>query len=99
MSQPPPQAQSHVRALDHVRALSAFAVVIHHVEQAKAILGLPGVWLTPWVQSLGTAGVDVFFGLSGYVITQSLLRDGLRPAGELLRRFYGRRGLRCTSPW
>ena len=94
MSQPPPQAQSHVRALDHVRALSAFAVVIHHVEQAKAILGLPGVWLTPWVQSLGTAGVDVFFGLSGYVITQSLLRDGLRPAGELLRRFYGRRGLR-----
>lgn len=94
MSQPPPDAQSHVRAFDHVRALSAFSVVVHHVEQAKAILGLPGIWLAPWIQSLGTAGVDVFFGLSGYVITQSLLRDRASRPGALLSRFYLRRGLR-----
>lgn len=90
----PPADQSHVHALDHVRALAAFSVVIHHVEQAKAILGLPGIWLVPWIQSLGTAGVDVFFGLSGYVITQSLLRDRASRAGALLSRFYLRRGLR-----
>ncbi len=93
MSQPP-AARSHVHAFDHVRALSAFSVVIHHVEQAKALLGLPGIWLAPWIQSLGTAGVDVFFGLSGYVITQSLLRDRAARPGALLSRFYFRRGLR-----
>jgi peptidoglycan/LPS O-acetylase OafA/YrhL len=94
MSQPPPHAQLHVRAFDHVRALSAFSVVVHHIEQAKAILGLPGIWLAPWVQSLGTGGVDVFFGLSGFVITQSLLREGASRASALLGRFYLRRGLR-----
>jgi peptidoglycan/LPS O-acetylase OafA/YrhL len=94
MSQRPPHAQSHVRALDHVRALSAFSVVIHHVEQAKALLGLPGIWLAPWIQSLGTGGVDVFFGLSGFVITQSLLRECASRAGALLGHFYLRRGLR-----
>lgn len=83
-----------MRAFDHVRALSAFAVVVHHIEQAKALLGLPGLWLAPWIQSLGTAGVDVFFGLSGFVITSSLLKDRARGAASLLGRFYLRRGLR-----
>jgi peptidoglycan/LPS O-acetylase OafA/YrhL len=83
-----------VRAFDHVRALSAFSVVVHHIEQAKALLGLPGLWLAPWIQSLGTAGVDVFFGLSGFVITASLLKDRGRSAASLLGRFYLRRGLR-----
>lgn len=94
MSAPPSSAASHVRAFDHVRALSAYAVVVHHIEQAKALLGLPGIWLAPWVQSLDTAGVDVFFGLSGYVITQSLLRARHGARGESLGRFYVRRGLR-----
>lgn len=94
MDPSPPTARSHVRAFDHVRALSAFSVVIHHVEQAKAILGLPGIWLAPWIQSLGTGGVDVFFGLSGYVITQSLLGDRGARARDFLGRFYLRRGLR-----
>jgi peptidoglycan/LPS O-acetylase OafA/YrhL len=94
MSQPPPDAPTHVRALDHVRAIAAFSVVIHHIEQAKALLGLPGIWAAPWIQSLGGGGVDVFFGLSGYVITQSLLRERARAAGALLGRFYVRRGLR-----
>jgi peptidoglycan/LPS O-acetylase OafA/YrhL len=94
MSQPPPDAPTHVRALDHVRAIAAFSVVIHHIEQAKAFLGLPGIWAAPWIQSLGGGGVDVFFGLSGYVITQSLLRERARAAGALLGRFYVRRGLR-----
>lgn len=94
MGPSPPSASSHVRAFDHVRALSAFSVVVYHIEQAKALLGLPGIWLAPWIQSLGTAGVDVFFGLSGFVITTSLLKDRGRRAASLLGRFYLRRGLR-----
>lgn len=83
-----------MRGFDYVRGLAASAVVVHHVEQIKALVGLPSHWHTGWVQSLGGAGVDVFFGLSGFVITQALVRERARDATGGLGPFYARRALR-----
>jgi peptidoglycan/LPS O-acetylase OafA/YrhL len=46
------------------------------------------------VLSLGWVGVQIFFVLSGYLITGLLVRDREQPLGSYLRDFYGRRALR-----
>lgn len=67
-------------ALDGLRAIAVFAVMIFHAYPGV----LPGGW----------AGVDIFFVLSGYLITR-LLQDEVENSGELnLIRFYIRRALR-----
>jgi peptidoglycan/LPS O-acetylase OafA/YrhL len=65
----------HVRALDGVRGLAAVAVVIHHCLWAS----VQGLHFAPHVRVLQTIasflylGVDLFFVLSGYLITSLLL--------------------------
>ena len=66
-------------ALDGVRALSILAVVLFHCE----VPGARG----------GFVGLDVFFVLSGYLIT-SLLTAEYRHGGIEIARFYARRALR-----
>lgn len=72
---------SYVPGIDGLRAIAVFAVVIFHIE----FLGfLPG----------GFTGVDMFFVISGFVISRALAqRDGL-PLGAYLLDFYRRRVLR-----
>ena len=67
------------RALDGVRALSILAVVFFHCR-------------APWGDG-GFVGVDVFFVLSGYLIT-SLLTEAHRNGGIEIGAFYVRRALR-----
>ena len=66
---------SHVRALDGVRGVGVGIVVVHHLK----VHHLGGLY----------TGVDLFFALSGFLITSSLLRDGIR-----LRSFWSRRAWR-----
>jgi peptidoglycan/LPS O-acetylase OafA/YrhL len=72
------QAVGRVIELDSLRGLAAIAVIVFHSKEA---------WLP-----CGWAGVDLFFVLSGYLITSIVLRDGATNA--FLREFYVRRGLR-----
>jgi len=67
-----------IAELDALRGLAALAVVIFHANPA---------WLP-----MGWAAVDLFFVLSGYLITSIIMRDGDSP--RFLRTFYFRRGLR-----
>lgn len=66
----------YVPALDGVRGIAIAAVVLYH------FLGLPG----------GFMGVDLFFVLSGFLITTLLLEDGR------LGNFYLRRAARLLPP-
>jgi peptidoglycan/LPS O-acetylase OafA/YrhL len=67
-------------SLDGLRAIAVGAVVLFHTWPAL----FPGGW----------AGVDLFFVLSGYLITQILVRE-LEATGAIsLKRFYIRRALR-----
>ncbi len=65
-----------------LRALAVTAVILGHV------LGWP---------SGGFVGVDVFFVISGFLITGLLLRDAETRGSVSLRRFYGRR-MRRIAP-
>jgi peptidoglycan/LPS O-acetylase OafA/YrhL len=80
--------------LDTLRAVAVFAVMIHHFFPAER---LPDPWAgLPW----GQWGVQLFFVLSGFLITGILLRAKLgierQEIGSLfaLRQFYIRRFLR-----
>jgi peptidoglycan/LPS O-acetylase OafA/YrhL len=86
-----PRQAGHVPALDGLRGVAIALVVTYH--------SLPWVSTTNplwkgiyFLASLGWAGVDLFFVLSGYLITGILL-DGLGAPGSL-RAFYTRRVLR-----
>jgi len=66
--------------LDTLRAVAILAVVLFHINDYHGEGTLPG-WLVP-VASQGWMGVDLFFVLSGYLISTQFLRPyrtGLRP--------------------
>ncbi len=72
-------------SLDGLRALAIVAVVWHHTT---------GPERTVDVAERGFLGVDMFFVLSGFLITTILLRETERTGDISLRRFYARRSLR-----
>ena len=84
----------HLRELDGVRGLAALMVFFHHV----CFTSIPaGNWSWPVRQlralsAQGSYGVDLFFVLSGFLITSLLLEARPRPA--YYRDFYWKRALR-----
>jgi peptidoglycan/LPS O-acetylase OafA/YrhL len=85
--------------IDVLRFCAFFAVFIHHAlpQTASAYAGqLPpalGSWIASTVYSLGF-GVDLFFALSAYLITELLIREYHRSQQIDVRAFYIRRTLR-----
>ena len=70
-------SSSYRPEIDGLRALAVVAVIVNHLKSDL----LPSGYL----------GVDIFFVISGYVITASLGRGKASSIGELLRNFYTRR--------
>ena len=70
----------YIPALDGLRALAVMAVLLYH----GGVNWIPG----------GFLGVDVFFVISGYLITSLLLRDWSEHGSIQLGRFYVRRARR-----
>ena len=63
--------------IDGLRAVAVAAVIANHFNEGV----LPGGYL----------GVDIFFVISGYVISSSLAREVDRPPGDFFANFYVRR--------
>ncbi len=80
-----PSRGQHVPALDGVRGLAILAVMIFHLYSPI------GSWTT-LVTAYGTLGVNLFFSLSGFLITGILLDAKDRPG--YFKNFYARRALR-----
>lgn len=92
---PSPLSQGRIPSLDGLRAVSILLVVVSHLSMASDN-PLPGrVW---WYHN-GAIGVDVFFAISGFLITTLLLRERDRSGKISIRGFYGRRGLRILPPF
>ena len=81
---------SHQRSLDGVRGIAVLSVVMAHAQ--ALIFGRP---LLGWLDfSGGFLGVDIFFVLSGFLITSLLLQEHETTGTIGLRNFYIRRALR-----
>ena len=63
--------------------------------RALAVLAVIGAHAAGWPRG-GVAGVDVFFVISGFVITGMLLREQRKDGRIRLARFYGRRARRLV---
>ncbi len=81
-------ATRHFGALDGLRALAITMVLYHHSPVGAALTH------GPVIAARGFLGVDLFFVLSGYLITTLLLRERDRAGAISLRGFYWRRALR-----
>ena len=74
----------HIPAIDGLRAVAVAAVILYHL----GFTWIPG----------GFLGVDLFFVISGYVITRLLLDSIERSGGLDLRGFYKARARRLLPP-
>ncbi|HEY0468410.1 MAG TPA: acyltransferase [Polyangiaceae bacterium] len=73
-----PATRKHLPGLDGLRGIAVALVVAFHQD----LIGF------------GWVGVQLFFVLSGYLITNLLHQERNQPLGTFLRNFYGRRLLR-----
>jgi peptidoglycan/LPS O-acetylase OafA/YrhL len=71
----------HLPQLDGLRAVAMVFVLVYHVAKTEDLHLLPG----------GFVGVDLFFVLSGFLITSLLLREHADTGRVRLREFYVRR--------
>src|SRR5437763_17022422 len=90
-----PAAGSYLPQLDGIRAVAVTLILLVHC------VIVPGhgtaAWILRNVLWNGWIGVDLFFVLSGYLITSILLRARTRP--HYFRNFYARRFLRIFPPY
>ncbi|SDQ44263.1 acyltransferase family protein [Microbacterium sp. cf332] len=77
----PPLPRARIAGVDGLRAIAVALVVVYHL--------FPGS-----VLQSGYVGVDVFFVISGFLITTLLLRERARTGRIRLRRFWSRRARR-----
>ncbi len=86
-----------IPTLDGWRAIAILSVVIHHLGTAF-YASESEYFARSWTVS-GAFGVDVFFGLSGLLITKLLLDEWRSSGAVSLRGFYIRRGFRILPPY
>jgi peptidoglycan/LPS O-acetylase OafA/YrhL len=79
-----PKGIRYIPAIDGLRAIAVIAVLLYHL----GFTWIPG----------GFLGVDLFFVISGYVITRLLLDSIQRSGGLDLRAFYASRVRRLLPP-
>src|SRR6476620_6746086 len=77
--------QQRIPQLDSLRGIAILMVLVGHIQK-----NVPGI-VGPWAHH-GFSGVDLFFVLSGFLITGILLRAKTRP--DYFKNFYTRRALR-----
>ncbi len=86
MTSPPPQKLGYRPELDGVRALAVLFILLYHL-----------TFLVPWLTHVGRGGflsVDLFFVLSGLLITEILVADAEKFGRMDLLGFYRRRARR-----
>ena len=91
-----------IPTLDGMRGLAVIAVLVFHFawtfpgddpSKAVGLVGKVAVQLHAFMWS-GWTGVDLFFVLSGYLITRGLVSDSKKPLGTRMKMFWMRRVLR-----
>jgi peptidoglycan/LPS O-acetylase OafA/YrhL len=84
---------AYLPSLDGWRAVAILSVILYHSNLHRA--GIFSTWLA-W--RFGYRGVDVFFAISGLLITSKLLEEEQRSGRISLPNFYLRRAFRILPP-
>ncbi|MGO9306421.1 MAG: acyltransferase family protein [Candidatus Korobacteraceae bacterium] len=85
----------HIPTLDGWRAVAIIAVMVSHILLWSAVPASRVGRLLYWqIHTLGEKGVEVFFCLSGFLITSLLVREYQRYGRINIRAFYVRRAAR-----
>ena len=85
-----------IPSLDGLRAVAVALVLLAHAHQTR---GFPDLAWLHAVGASGPVGADVFFVLSGFLVTTLLLREEGRSGRLDLRAFYRRRALRIVPAY
>src|ERR1700709_631954 len=84
---PKSSERPHIAVLDGIRGLAILIVLLHHFTPESRLVEVS--WLR--LLHIGWIGVDLFFVLSGFLITGILIADRDKP--HYFRNFYARRTL------
>jgi len=90
-------ASGRIPGLDGLRALAVGLVILSHAHVTRGFPTFKS--LERATDRLGSVGVDVFFVLSGFLITSLLCREEAREERISLRAFYLRRVLRIVPAY
>jgi len=88
----PRDSLKHIASLDGVRGVAIVIVLINHLLWSSPATGSRVMDFVVRVRAAGWVGVDLFFSLSGFLIT-GILFDTLH-TGNYFKNFYARRVLR-----
>ena len=88
------QSKIYFPNLNGLRFTAAFMVIIHHLEQLLSVFGFSNFWQNPIIKAIGGLGVELFFVLSGFLITYLLLEEENKTKTISIKDFYLRRILR-----
>jgi peptidoglycan/LPS O-acetylase OafA/YrhL len=91
---PAPRRLGHVAALDGIRGIAVLLVVISHLNLLVPRQDITGIGLVDGIIEGGYLGVDVFFVLSGFLITALLLNEERGRGSVGFGAFYARRAIR-----
>ena len=95
-----PIPRGYLPTLDGWRAVAILAVMVAHA--ADQLLSPNGALPSAWLHGLtryGGRGVDVFFGISGFLICSRLIEERLARGRIDLKGFYIRRCCRILPPY
>jgi len=89
--------RGHILALDGLRGVAILLVIACHFVSNLHIVGDGPAWIIVALAQAGWTGVDLFFVLSGFLIT-GILVDA-RGSNTYFRAFYARRALRILPAY
>src|SRR5436190_298025 len=89
------KGDKYVPVLDGLRGLAVLYVIFYHYFEDAYNAGSPLLLRAlQRITSFGYSGVDLFFVLSGFLITGVLLKNKKKDTSQYFRNFYARRVLR-----
>lgn len=76
---------SYISGLDGIRAIAVLAVILHHYSSpfTPVLVDRGSVWsIYSAIANLGWVGVDIFFVISGYLITKMLINKPVKSISD-----------------
>lgn len=84
------RSKNRLGEIDFLRGMAILFVMLHHSSAFRKLV--PDIWHQSW------AGVEIFFGISGFLVMKSICRLKAEFPNEFLTKFWKRRFFRIFPP-